>query len=515
MAGGKLSPRQKMINLMYLVFIAMLAMQIDREVLRSFERTAISLELSNNLMQKNNNDFYDLIAKRASNDPDYIPVKKFTDEVRKKADDLFQHVQKIKEDLESQTGWAPPKEGEETKYSSLNNTDVIQKLMFQTNGPTKAASELKSKIEEFKAFLLKNLDPKSSTDKIIIDQVNTFFDTRDKGEKTWLQVLFYEQPMIAAKTNLTKIQSDVRTVEGNIIRSKLTSKMMEDIEIKQFVGIVSAPRYVAINEDVTAFASLGAFDNTISGTANINGRSIPIQDGKATFNLDTSSPGQKTISGSLTFKDSKGQMQTIPIEPTTYEVVKQVTNNQMDAIISADKMNVVYRGLENPISATVIGGDQSSVNLSASSGLLSRSGAGWIFKPTTGKTVDFTVSGKSKQGSFSKVVKFRIKDVPPPQGQIRGQNVITLPASSIPNQQVTAAIPDFDFPVSFTVTSCYVKIPGRAGMPVSGNRLSSVEGAVKQLKPGDVVYVYNIEATATGLGGQAIKNISPVVINVQ
>ncbi len=90
-----------------------------------------------------------------------------------------------------------------------------------------------------------------------------------------------------------------------------------------------------------------------------------------------------------------------------------------------------------------------------------------------------------------------------------------MPAESIKNQIVTAALPDFDFPVSFTVNSFILKLPGRAGTMIQGSSLSAAEGLTRNLRPGDVVYIYDIQATATGLGNQRLKEISPVVINVQ
>jgi hypothetical protein len=90
-----------------------------------------------------------------------------------------------------------------------------------------------------------------------------------------------------------------------------------------------------------------------------------------------------------------------------------------------------------------------------------------------------------------------------------------MPATSIPNQSVQAAIPDFDFPVSFNVTQFMVRVPGRAALLIHGNSLSDAAGLVKNLRSGDVVSIFEIKATAQGLEGQQIKNITPIIINVQ
>ena len=96
---------------------------------------------------------------------------------------------------------------------------------------------------------------------------------------------------------------------------------------------------------------------------------------------------------------------------------------------------------------------------------------------------------------------------------MRGQNVLTMPASSIQNQTVQAAIPDFDFPVTFTVTEFMVRIPGRAAMLVKGNSLSDAAGLLKNVRSGDIVSIIEIKATAQGLEGP-VKRISPIIINV-
>ena len=138
------------------------------------------------------------------------------------------------------------------------------------------------------------------------------------------------------------------------------------------------------------------------------------------------------------------------------------------------------------------------------------------YENKAGNAVKLTISGRDpKGGTISQSFDFRVKNVPPPQGQVQGKNVVSMPASSIPNQKVAVVMPDFDFPVSFTVNSFMFKVPGRAAMMVTGNSMASVAALTKNLRSGDIAAVFNISATATGLGGQALKQIPPVIINVQ
>lgn len=202
----------------------------------------------------------------------------------------------------------------------------------------------------------------------------------------------------------------------------------------------------------------------------------------------------------------------------TYKVVSgaQELKAQKGALVTADKMNVLYRGLPNPISGSILGADMSGISLSAPGASVSGGGGKWNVTPGVGSTVTLTISGRDpKGGTISQAFPFRIKSVPPPVGQIQGNYVVSMPASSIVNQKVSVVMPDFDFPVSFTVNSFMFRVPGKAGMLINGNSLSSVGNLTKSLRNGDIAYVYNINATATGLGGQTLKQIPPVVINVQ
>ncbi|WP_294199795.1 GldM family protein, partial [uncultured Chryseobacterium sp.] len=238
--------------------------------------------------------------------------------------------------------------------------------------------------------------------------------------------------------------------------------------------------------------------------------------GKGYASLNTSGIGQKTFSGNITLTDASGKAQNFPFTHT-YNVIAgpQEVKLQKGLLLSADKMNVMYRGLENPVSGSILGADNSKLSLSAPGAVVRSTGPGkWSVKPQSGNTVKLTLSGTDPYGkSITQVFEYRIKNVPPPQGQMRGQNVLTMPATSIPNQTVQAAIPDFDFPVSFTVTEFMVRIPGRAAMLVKGNSLSDAAGLLKNVRPGDDVSIIEIKATAQGLEGP-VKRITPIIIHV-
>ena len=509
MAGGKQSARQKMINLMYLVFIAMMALNIDREVLRSFDDINESLVRTNLMTTSNNDAFIGSIAKLAATDEKYKIALDKSNEIKSLTRVLVQDIDKLKQKLAGTEQRID--ENGELNYGVLSNLETVTKLFFVSDQKgTPDAEELVNKIKAFNSSL-------QSMNKanlgINVDDVKK----KGAGTVSWLYHKFYGQPQVAAMTTLTKIQNDVINAESEVIRSFLSQKVIENVEINDFKGIISSPGILVKGSTATTYASIGAFDNKLQGTVIVNGRSFPLQGGKATIPLETGSLGTKTLAGSITFKDPSGKTQTRPLESVTYEVTERTANTQLpdpDGVVSAEKMNVVYRGLPNPIVASVTGAAAGTVSLSGPG--LVKSGNGWVLTPSSGQSVTLNLSAKNEDNkSFSKAFTFRIKNIPPPQGQIRGQNTVSMPASALENQVVEAKIPDFDWPVNFQVTSCKVKVSGKPTLSIQGASLKAASAIVKGLRSGDVVNVFDIKVVATGLGDQQIKNVSPVAVSIQ
>lgn len=512
MAQGKQSPRQKMINLMYLIFIAMMAMQVDRQVLRSFEDITVTLNDSSNLTNENNTTFYEQIVNKAATDEGYAAIKGKADQVKVESQKAFDVIESLKQEVMKAQQYQLPvlgaTEAEETNYASLSNVDVITNLLFVSDDkPKDAAVNLKSAIDNFKTFMAGAYT--NDRDKGRVEQL---FSTKDRGNKSWLNDKFYGQPMVAGLANLTKIQADIRTEEGNLVRTLLANKLQDEIELKEFQGIILAPGIVTVGQKVPVTIALGAYDNRIQGTANTTAGTFNLSGGKATFDLNTSSVGEKTISGSIVYNSPTGP-KTIPITPVTYSVVSATIKDlPTGAVISADKMNVVYRNLDNPISATVNGAD-GPVSLTASVGGLSKSGSGWNFKPAAGSgTVTFTATAKLSTGkTVSGKKEFRIKPVPPARGNILNKTSITVPANGLAAQTVRVDWPDFLFDLTANVNSFKVKVPGQPTASVTGNKMSAAGGVLSKARKGDAVFVFDIKYSSGSISGEA----SPVTIEVQ
>lgn len=530
MAKGKQTPRQKMINLMYLVFIAMMALNIDVEIIRSYYDSTRALNETRHLTEDKNQDIFEVtLAAKAQQVPDtYAQPWEQYKVLKGKIDGLVSSAEGIKVILKKNSEFfdKDPKTGKDMdvseNFSALNNNEATTEYFFKDgdeNSISNNAVELKKRMEDVRSYIVSTFGNNPQLLKLV-DRANRSIVTdypqgKSPNGKTWFQNKFYHQPLIAAISNLEIIQNDARNVQSDALALMLQEKVDASIKFNQYEAIVSAPTDVQSGKKAEAIIMLGNYSN--SNKISISGVSRQ-ENGKGYLPLNTGGLGERKIGGTITLTDATGKATQYPFTHT-YNVIAgpQQVKLEQGLLLSADKMNVMYRGLENPVTGSILGADNSKLSLSAPGAVVKNTGKGkWNVIPSTGTTVKLTLSGTDPTGkSVSQVFEYRIKGVPRPQGQIRGKAVNFMPVGSIPNQVVAAALPDFDFPVSFTVNSFILKLPGRAGTLIQGSSLSSAEGLLRNLRPGDVVQIYDIQAKATGLGNQTLKEISPVIINVQ
>ncbi|GAA4159131.1 gliding motility protein GldM [Chryseobacterium ginsenosidimutans] len=529
MAAGKQTPRQKMINLMYLVFIAMMALNIDAEIIRSYYDSTKALNETRTLTEKKNEKIFEkTLEAKAQQVPDtYAQPWAQYQILRDKINALVKSAQEIKDHLKKKSEFhdkdAQGKDIDVSEnFAALNNNEATTEYFFREgdeNAPSKGALDLKAKIDDVRNYINttfgNNPQLKDLVERANKSLVAEYPKGKSPNEKTWFQNKFYHQPLIAAISNLEIIQNDARNVQSDALALMLQEKVDASIKFTSYEAIVSAPVDVVSGKPAEAVIMLGNYSN--SNKINISGVNRQ-ENGKGYASLNTSGIGERTLSGNITLTDATGKAQSFPFTHT-YNVIAgpQEVKLQKGLLLSADKMNVMYRNLDNPVTGSILGADNAKLSLSAPGATVKSTGPGkWDVRPGAGSVLKITLSGTDPYGkSLSQVFEYRIKNVPPPQGQIRGKNILNLPATSVENQALQAVIPDFDFPVSFNVTSFMVRVPGRASMQVQGNSLQGAAGMFRNLRAGDGVYIFDIKATATGLGNTIVPNISPVLINVQ
>jgi|GEM_PF-89735 len=525
MAGGKQTPRQKMINLMYLVFIAMLAMQIDQEIIRSYKDTNQSL-MDTRLIGQNKNDkiFQKTLEAKAVSSPEtYGPLLNQYKDLKGRTDDLVNYIDGLKNKMSTEAEFnSNPDVPVEESFTALNNTEPATTTFFK-DGDEKNLSEtsnqLKKKVDDLRNYIVSTFSSNPNL-KDVADRANKHLvaeflkgDSRAKSGKNWFQYKFYNQPLIAALSNLEVVQSEARNLQSDAITSMLQEKVDADIKFDAYEALVSGPSSVMKGEPAEIKVAIGTFASSVPGLA-ISGAKVV--NGQGIITPGTATVGEQKFGGEISFTDKNGKVIKLPYSHTLNVVSgAEALKEQSGAILSADKMNVLYRGLANPVSGSILGADLNATNLSAAGAAVSGGKGKWTVTPGAGTTVKLTISGKSPSGKLiTQGFDFRIKNIPPPRGQIRGASYVSMPAASISKQTLTATLPDFDFPVTFDVVSFKVKVSGKPVMPINGSSLDPIESLTKGLRSGDVVTIFDIQAKANGLNGVVLPNIGNVIVNV-
>ncbi|WP_439130577.1 gliding motility protein GldM [Polaribacter sp.] len=507
MAGGKMSARQKMINLMYLVFIAMLAMNMSKEVLSAFGFMNEKLSENNiSTIEKNNEAYANLATKASEQTAKFGELNKQAQSIKKYSDDFYGYIADLKTKMTSDIE-------DKKDYESMDKTEFLDVYFFKGDGYTENGKEFLDKINNYRTNVIGVLGEDSKFTPILRDRFTTDPVVNSKTGATveWLKARFEGFPLVASLTSLTQMQADVRNTEADIVNSLLGGKLEESLSLNNYKGIVALDKnaYFA-GEKVTGKIVLGRYDATmVPDNVVLNGRDYDnIQSGQVIVDMPAGNVGSHDIKGKITFTQN-GEPVEVPFE-SSYSVIPEPSN----AVVSADKMNVVYRGLENPISVSLPGVGDNNLNVSAAGGSLSGSRGKYILKPGNGKVVTINVGAKLSSGkTVNSKATFRIKDLPAAVGLVRNQSgTVRMPKAGLGNSPITAGYEDFDFDLKVKVTGFKIKIPGQLTIIVNGDRLTAAaKQKLNRAKRGDQINIYDIKATANGV---PIKKVFPVNIEL-
>jgi gliding motility-associated protein GldM len=316
--------------------------------------------------------------------------------------------------------------------------------------------------------------------------------------------------------NITQIQGDVKNTEAEIYTNLLGGQLESEVSLTNYEGIVALNKtaYFA-GERVEGKVVLGRYDNTLIPTEVIlNGRDATdkVEDGQVMVDIPAGNVGSNSIKGTITFMQD-GEPIPVPFE-STYSVIALPS----EAVISADKMNVVYRGLDNPISISVPGvGDKNITPSVNGTNKLTRTGLGkYILNPGGGDEVVINVTAKLSNGKSIKTPKtFRIKDIPAAAGTVRGEfGVVPMPKSSLRNTPIAAELPDFVFDLQLIVQGFTIKVPGQLAVKCVGTKLSArAKKTLEKARRGDLITIFDIKAIEKTKGTR-IKKVLPVSIQI-
>ncbi len=512
MAGGKESPRQKMIGMMYLVLTAMLALNVSNEVLNAFKLVNDGLEnTTGNFAQKNNltmDAFESAMKNNATKTKPFYDKAKLA---KQYGEELTSYVGQIKEDMIKEAGGRDPEENNDLK--DRQNLDISAEMMV-TKGK---GAELKAKILDTRKKLIALADAKDQAG--INFSLNAVDPPAGKEglARSWESYQFEAVPVTAAVTLLSKIQTDAENAKSEMLTYLLKSIDAQDFKFDQLEATVVAPTsYVLVGQEYTADVFLTASSSTQAPEIYIGGSKLKVENGKGKYSGSTTKEGLFNWGGVIKVKSPDGSVKDYKFEQS-YQVASPT------ATVSADKMNVFYIGVDNPVTISGPGVQKEKIRAGISAGSLSGSNGSYIVRVTdaSGPKVFINVSAELKPGSIAKLggKEYRVKSIPDPIAKVGGIATGNLSAGALRVQKgVIADLENFDFDVRYAVTGFNMTVVKQRQdavrlqsssayfTPEMSNALSGVGAKDKVLFD---------EITARGPDGRNRRLKSGIVINVQ
>lgn len=522
MSGGKETPRQKMIGMMYLVLTALLALNVSKEILNAFVAIEAGLNTTNENFDAKNGVLYSKFKKAMADNPKKTKpwndkaelAKKYSTELCKYVDELkselYQQIQKL-EKTQADTFHL-------VYLDSKDNYDIPTHVLIgeDPEHATGKAKDLKEKIEKYKKDMAALVPQKEQASlKLGLSTANVYSVAEEK-EVTWESNIFYHNPVAAVMSAFAKIKNDIKNAESDVVTILLKSITADDFSFDQVVAKVVAPTsYIISGEEYTAdifvaaYSStqdpqvlIGAVDTTDKKNPKIvgTGEPVPVSGGLGKYVVHTGSEGLQEYSGIINVKAPDGSFKGYPFRGD-YMVARP------SMAVSPTKMNVFYIGVENPVDISVAGAAPTDVNatISGGGGSIQNKGQGhYIVKVASGNECSVNVSVKTKGGASKSMgsMKFRVKKVPSPQASyagVVGDGKVSK-GELLNAGGVIPRLEDFVFDLKFPVVSWNMSIFVNGVYADYSANGASTTGAMKEIlnkvKPGQKVLIEEVKVQA-------------------
>jgi len=490
-----------MINVMYLVLTAILALNVSNEVITAFKVVDKSLMTSNEVIAEGNETLYKSLEAKL-NDPTSAEKAKIWEpkamQARKLSADMYNYLDSLKLELKKAADLRmkyDDKLKDSVEDYREDNLDASTRL-FETNGVGK---QLEKRLNDYKQAML-SIDPEIRKQFEANFPVNTDtkqFKTREGKTKDFTQTYFHMTPTVAALTILSKFQNSVKNAESEIVTYCHNQIGAVKVIYDQFAALVGqSSNYVMPGETIDITAGVGAYSKAAAPNITIGGSPVPVgPDGRAVYKITASGAGNHSIPVVVKYTKPDGTVDTKTF-PINYTV-----GTPGGAAVMLDKMNVFYRGVDNPVTiSSGTGWDKTSVRIS--SGTISKSGGPgkFVVKVTQlGKTT-ITVTADGKSSPY----EFRVKDVPDPILMVGPSEGGRVQSVVFKNQRFARAeLKNFDFDYHYNLVSATVYFTGANFSNVqqgtiSGGNMANLESMLQKCIPGTTVIFDNVKVQGPG-----------------
>ena len=498
-------PRQIMINLMYLVLTALLALNVSNEILNAFKVLAKGISDSNIAIDKKTTEVYDQIKeneKQAGQAEKVRPYREKADEVVKRSNEFMKYIDNWKEKIITEAGGKTP----EGDIEKPDNIDATTSLLVEKKG----GDELRKKIVELRKFMLESVraDDSGSISPLMPLKVVQAAKTEHNPTGDWNIGYFEHMPAIAAIAMFSKFQNDVRSSEALVI-----SKLYEEAHLKEVkfdtIAAIAVPRtsYALVGQKIQASILLAAFNKSNRPEVAIQqggGQKKDAENGVVPWETVASGTGLQTVKGTIKLQTAD------PNNPIIRNWTFDYTVGSTGASMQLDKMNVFYIGVDNPVTVAAAGYSVEDVSLGIPDAVIKGEKGHYVITVSKPGTVDVSINAKTAEGQ-KKVggMVVRVKRIPDPVAFLSGKNSGGMSASTFRAQIAPAAVlGNFEFDAKFTIISfSFTLIPkgkdligpytvaNRGGCRLQGQGENpSISKAMAMAHAGDKVVIEDIKA---------------------
>jgi gliding motility-associated protein GldM len=513
-------PRQKMINMMYLVLTALLAINVSAEILNAFKTVNHSINRSNELIDnKNNDDIKTFVAAEKTQNKDsvlkfenYARAAKligenasvFIDSLAKQIK-MASHGSQVPVDPEYPDGIkfaddnmdGPTRVMDNQKQGKrLLDSLIAWKLAFEQLAPHNFTSAQRDTFN-------KSLALKIDTPKV-----------ENSGNRGWVGAHFRMVPAIAAITILDKFKNDIKSTANSIIESNLAQINATDVHLDNFEPYVSANSLYLMNgQQFSATVGVGAFSSAINPTITVDGQPLAVSQGKGIYTTTASGSGSHTVRIHISMKKPDG---------STIEKDEDVTYNvgSSTLAVSSELTKVLFRGIDNPISVSGGGVGAEGLSVTGDNGEPHSKGNGkYIINPGDGNYEKISVTAHRPDGSSANLGSetFQVKDLPNPVAYIGTSGGGRMRSAEFKaNLGLRAVLENFDFlsGVNFQVTGFTIYAVGGDQIPqiLQGTSTSysfaQVQNIISKCRPGTMVSIEDIHAVGPDHKTRKLRGIS-------
>ncbi len=515
-------PRQIMINIMYLVLTALLALNVSAEIFNAFKVVDKSMVKSNEALADANSKMPAAILAGAKKRDSYATYAARVAPTTQYSKELYDYIENIIDTMIiTSGGYLKDKETglPTTKLKGEKDKSLTTRLLVDKG----LGEQLKAKILEYKdkfIGLLDSADVATYSHDIAIDIDDTTWKTRKK--KSWSEMNFSHMPVQAALPILRKFQNDVKNSEATIL-NYLAGKVgtTTDVVLDKFTVVSAAKKsYVIKGETYEADIFLSAFagaDSKTGITITVDGRSMPVDaEGIAKYSASASSVGLRKYNATITI------LNPVTDSLSTYKKEFEYEVGERSVTVSADKMNVFYIGVDNPVTVSAAGVPSNQVNVG-----MSGAGEGKIARKPDG-TFNVIVGQATRRDEYAYVNvsapglsekrEFRVKPIPNPVAKLSSSMGGVMSSGEFKAQRgLFAVLENFDFDAKCEILGyTLVRVPRRQDPQMETNQGGSYNGNPKELvlqaKAGDTYYFENVKAKCPG--DRAGRDINQLVFKI-